>query len=43
MLLRQSINLNVFVGSILVCSATMRSVYNHSLTILGICVGEQRY
>ena len=37
-LLRLSMNMNVSVGSILVCSAAMRSVYNSAMRILG-CMG----
>lgn len=41
MLLRLSMNMCVYVGSVLVCSATSVSVYNNAMRILGIRVGEQ--
>jgi hypothetical protein len=36
MLLRLTMNINVFVGSILVCYVAIRSVYNYALRNIGI-------
>ena len=33
--LRLSVNMNIFVGSVLVCSVAIKSAYNFSLRILG--------
>ena len=35
MLFRLSMNMNVYVGSILVCFVVIRSVYNYAMKILG--------
>ena len=35
-LLRLSVNMNVFVGSVLVCSAAMKFAYNSAMRILGV-------
>jgi hypothetical protein len=35
MLLRLSMNMNVYVGSVLVCFATIMSAYNFAMRIVG--------
>ena len=40
MLLRLCVNMNVFVGSVLVCSVAIRIVYNYDMRTLG-CLGRR--